>query len=130
MSDTPTTPVTAKDASGKEHSFLMTFGAKRRIMRRLRALQIRGELDADLGKIEAIDNLELAYITLWECRQTLTKLSEDDYLAQFEDTALAGAANELWTKYRTDRPTSPEPEAASQPRETTTSNASASGAAG
>lgn len=129
--ETPTSPVTAIDRQGKEHSFLMTFGARRRIMRRLRALQLRGELDPDLGKVEAIDSLELGYITLWESRQNQPRLSEDDYLSQFTDMTVATATNALWTRHRAESdPPSPEPEAVSQPNGKTTSNADASGAGG
>lgn len=129
--ETPTTPVTAIDKSGKEHTFLMDFGAKRRIMRRLRALQLRGELDADLSKTEMIDNIELSYLTVWEARQTKVKVAEDEYLAQFKEKDLVRTSNEIWARYNTANPPEPEEEmASSQPSETTTSSASASGVDG
>lgn len=129
--ETPTTPVTAIDKSGKDHTFLMDFGAKRRIMRRLRALQLRGELDADLSKTEMIDNIELSYLTVWEARQTKAKVSEDEYLAQFKEMDLVRASNEIWSRYNAANPPEPEPEtASSQPSETTMSSASASGVDG
>lgn len=129
--ETPTSPVTAVDRDGKTHQFAMGFGARRRIMRRLRTLQLKGELHSDLDKIEALDNLEFAYITAWECRQTPTRLAEDDYLGQFDDTALATAANEIWGRYKAESaPTNPGPEAASQPSERMTTTAADSGVDG
>lgn len=102
---TPTTPVTATTRNGETHSFLMGFSAKRRIMRRLRSLQLKGELDSDLKRIEAIDNIELAYITLAETRLDSLSVPEDEFLEQFDDSEIGQAANQLWTRFQLENPT-------------------------
>lgn len=117
---TPTTPVTATTRNGEVHSFQLSFGAKRRIMRRLRALQLRGELGADLDKVEAIDNLELAYITLAETRLDSEAVQEDRFLEQFDDSTINTAANAIWERFRAENPTRTEAESSQQSEKTTT----------
>lgn len=119
----PTSPITMVDRSGRSHKFLLDFGARRRVLRRLRTQQIA------LENVDLAGSLELHYLTIWESRLTATKLDEDGYLSQFTDRDIAKVSGALWDAYRAENtdPTNGEPsEAAFQPNPKTTENADGS----
>lgn len=132
MSMTPTTPVIATDKQGKAHDFLMGFAAKRAIQRRMRAMMVKGEMASDLEQVNTLDNFELGYITLWQCRLEETALSEDAFLEQFPEAEILKASNELWQRYRSDSgsPTNPGAGTSSPTNGTTTTVPGASGVSG
>jgi len=101
MEERAISPVIAKDLDGKEHQFVLSAGALRRIAGRLKIL--KEETDETVIKIES------AMITVWETRCDKSATDQETYFDRFSIDAIGNVNTQLYRDHQPPAdPTKPE----------------------
>jgi hypothetical protein len=86
-------PILAKDCFGREYSFMLTAGALRRIVKRLREFA-RRDADKDAETIEGV------FITVWESRVDRSETDEEAFFDRFSLFELRNVAARLQKEHQ------------------------------